>query len=223
MRKSILALGLAALVLVPTQRAQALIGVGLNVGRDGYSIAGTTYSGLFGVSGLEFTRNDMESPLGIGAYLFIDLIPVVDLDIGADLYLNTFDVSYDNPVTGQTLSEKFGWARTNMYFTVQRKLFKVPMFNLFAGGGLSFHAAVPLLDNTFIEEFLGSSSETFDVAKLEDEIITKTGVHFELGARFKPLLVPFAVNVKYRLSLVDGIAPGESSFSTLSLGFGFQL
>lgn len=224
MKKTLLVLGLAGTMLVPTQRALAIAGVGLNFGQDSYTIASETYSNLFlANSGIEFTRTEMDKPLGVGVYLFIDLIPVVDLDLGFNLFLNRFDVTYTNPVSGQSVSKEFGWGRTAGYLTVQRKLFKVPMFNVFAGGGLSFHAAVPLLDDEFMEDFLGDASAELKVEDLEDEVIQETGFHIELGARFKPLLVPFALNVKFRRTFVDGIAPGKSAFSTITLGFGFQL
>lgn len=224
MRKSLLVLGLAGAMLIPTQRALAIAGVGLNFGQDSYTVASATYSNLFlANSGIEFTRTEMAKPIGVDVYLFIDLIPVIDLDLGISFYGNKFDVTYDNPVTGQTLSKEAAWARTAGYLTVQRKLFKVPMFNVFAGAGLSFHASVPLMDKEFMEDFLGDANATLKVDDLVDEVSEATGFHIELGARFKPLLIPFALNVKFRRTFVDGIAPGESAFSTISLGLGFQL
>lgn len=224
MKKILLVLGLAGAMLIPTQQAQAIIGFGLNLGQDSYTFESQTYYDLFlDNSGINFTRQEMAKPIGGGFYLFIDIIPVVDLELGGNIFFNKFDVTYVNPTTEQDLSEEFGWARTTGYLTVQRKLFKVPMFNVFAGGGLSFHATVPVLDKVFMEDFIGGVDETLDIAKLKDEIISKTGFHIEFGARFKPVLIPFAVNVKYRLAFVEGIVPGEKSFSTISAGFGFQL
>jgi|GEM_PF-5665417 len=224
MKKTLLVLGLAGAMLIPTQQAQAIIGFGLNLGQDSYTFESQTYTDLFlANSGVNFTRQEMAKPIGGGFYLFIDIIPVVDLELGGNIFLNKFDVTYVNPITEQDLSEEFGWARTAGYFTIQRKLFKVPMFNVFAGGGLSFHATIPVLDKEFMEDFLGDVDAELDITDLEDEIISKTGFHVELGARFKPLLIPFALYVKYRLAFVEGIVPGEKSFSTISAGFGFQL
>ncbi len=224
MKKTLLVLGLAGTMLVPTQQAQAIIGVGLNLGQDSYTFESQTYTDLFLTnSGVNFTRQEMAKPIGGGLYLFIDLIPIVDLELGGNIFFNKFDVTYLNPTTKQDLSEEFGWARTAGYFTIQRKLFKVPMFNVFAGGGLSFHATVPLLDKEFLEKFLGNVNATLDIADLEKEVISKTGFHIEFGARFKPILIPFAVNVKFRQTFVEGIVPDKSSFSTLTLGFGFQI
>ena len=224
MKKTFLVLGLAGAVLIPNQTEQAIIGLGLTLGQDSYTFESQTYMDLFlDDSGINFTRQEMAKPIGGGFYLFIDAIPVVDLELGGNIFFNKFDITYVNPTTEQDLSEEFGWARTAGYLTVQRKLFKVPMFNVFAGGGLSFHATVPVLDKEFMEDFIGGVDETLDITKLEDEIISKTGFHIEFGARFKPILIPFAVNVKYRLAFVEGIVPGEKSFSTISAGFGFQL
>ncbi|MEE9161953.1 MAG: hypothetical protein V3U35_03190 [Candidatus Neomarinimicrobiota bacterium] len=221
MKKTLLALGAAGLLLVPTQRAQAIIGFGITGGQDSYSFAGAEYTDMFiAGSGITFTRAEMASPIGGGVYLFIDLIPIIDIEAGANIFFNTFDVTYDKPIGYE---EKLGWARTAVYLTIQRKLFKVPMFNLFAGAGLGFHATIPVLDKEFMEEFLGDADATLDVADLEDEIIQATGFHVEVGARFKPILIPFAINVKFRQTFVEGIVPGESSFSTISVGLGFQI
>ena len=224
MKKTFLVLGLAGAVLIPTQPAQAIIGLGLNLGQDSYTFESQTYTDLFlANSGVNFTRQEMAKPIGVGFYLFIDAIPVVDLELGGNIFFNRFDVTYVNPTTEQDISEVFGWARTAAHLTIQRKLFKVPMFNVFAGGGLSLHATVPVLDKKFMEDFIGSVDRILIIGKLEDETISKTGFHIEFGARFKPVLVPFAVNVKYRLAFVEGIVPDKKSFSTISAGFGFQL
>ena len=225
MKKTVLALAVAGLMLVPTQRAHALIGFGLTVGQDGYSFDSATYTDLFlPTSGITLTRAEMASPIGGGVYLFVDLFPFVDLEAGANLFLNTFEVSIDNPISGQLgYSEELGWVRTAGYLTIQRKLFKVPMFNIFAGAGLAFHATIPILDKAFAEEFLGDVNATLEVDDLADEVLQSTGFHVEVGARFKPLLIPFAVNVKFRQSFVKDIVPDASSFSTITVGFGFQI
>ncbi len=225
MKKTVLALAVAGLMLVPTQRAHALIGFGLTVGQDGYSFDSATYNNLFlPTSGVTLTRTEMASPIGGGVYLFVDLFPFVDLEAGANLFLNTFDVGIDNPISKQLLEPtELSWARTAGYLTIQRKLFKVPMFNIFAGAGLAFHLTIPILDQDFVEEFLVDETAPLKVDDLADEVLQSTGFHIEVGARFKPLLIPFAVNVKFRQSFVKDIVPDASSFSTITVGFGFQI
>ncbi|MBA7642363.1 MAG: hypothetical protein GH143_08635 [Calditrichaeota bacterium] len=61
MKKTLLALGLAGAVLIPTQPAQAIIGFGLHVGMDGYTITGETYSHLF-------FDNEFNPPVFIAGY-----------------------------------------------------------------------------------------------------------------------------------------------------------
>lgn len=225
MKKTVLALAAAGLMLVPTQRAHALIGFGLNAGQDAYSFDSAEYTDLFFAgSGITLSRTPMDSPIGGGVYLFIDLFPFIDLEAGANLFLNTFDVSIENPISGQLgYSEQLGWVRAAGYLTIQRKLFKVPMFNIFAGAGLAFHATIPILDQDFVEEFLVDETATLKVDDLANEVLESTGFHIEVGARFKPLLIPFAINVKFRQSFVKDIVPDASSFSTITVGFGFQI
>ena len=165
----------------------------------------------------------MDKPLGVAFYLFIDAIPFVDLEAGFDLYGNKFDITYVNPTTLQDDTEEFGWGRAGGYVSIQRKLFKVPMFNVYAGGGISGYATIPPLDDKLMEKVVGSPTGTFKVKALEDEVVTNSGFHVEVGARFKPLLIPFAVNVKFRQSFVKDIVPDASSFSTITLGLGFQI
>ncbi len=97
------------------------------------------------------------------------------------------------------------------------------MFNVYSGAGVSFHATIPVMDKDFMQSFLGDENKKLDVSLLADEIIDATGFHVEVGARFKPILIPFAVNVKFRQTFVDGIVPDKSSFSTITLGLGFQI
>ena len=65
MKKTLLVLGLAGAMLIPTQRALAIAGIGLNFGQDSYTIASETYSNLFlANSGIGFTRTEMDKPIG---------------------------------------------------------------------------------------------------------------------------------------------------------------
>lgn len=226
MKKTILALGLAGAMLIPTRQAQAIIGFGLHLGRDGYSVAEETYDHLFGISGIDLVREEMSNPIGIGAYLYIDAIPIVDLEAGFDLYGNTYKFSFENPVTDQSLEEQVAWARTAGWLSVQRNLFKLPTLKFYLGGGLNFNAAAPLANKENVVEFLGSSAISLDPEELidflKDKIETKTGFHAELGLRIKPPLIPLSVHVRYRKTFVEGVVPGESSFSTIMIGGGIQ-
>ena len=207
MKRIILFVALVGAVLLPTQSAKAIIGFGINAGQDSYAISGETYSNLFSVSGINLVREDMAKPIGIGAYVYLDIIPVVDLELGFDLYGNKYNYTFNNPVTGDQIDEELAWVRTTTWVSVQKPLFKLPMIKLYAGGGLNFNASAPIVTKSFMEEFLGNASATLDPEDLIDEIATNTGFHAEVGLRIKPILVPFSIHARYRQTFVEGIVP----------------
>ena len=223
MKKAVLAIGLAAALLVPTQRAQAIIGLGLHAGQDRYTVPGNVYSNLFGIPGISLEREDFESPIGIGGYLLIDFIPIIDLELGFDLYGQRYNFTYTNSITGDSEPQDFAWVRTAGYFSIQKPIIKLPMLKLYVGGGLNFNASLPIVDRDFIMEFLENENTTLDLDALLDASASNQGLHIEVGLRFKPLFIPFAINVKFRRTFVEGIIPGEDAFSTISAGIGFQI
>ncbi len=222
MKRIILFVALVGAVLLPTQSAKAILGLGINVGQDSYALSGETYSNLFGVSGINLVREDMAKPLGIGAYLYLDIIPIVDLELGFDLYGNTYNYTFDNPVSGDQIEEDLAWVRSTTWVSVQKTLFKLPMIKLYAGGGLNFNASAPIVTQEFMEDFLGSQDATLDPEDLLDEIAMETGFHAEVGLRIKPVLVPFSIHARYRQTFVEGIVPGENTFSTIMIGGGIK-
>ncbi|MFB0515950.1 MAG: hypothetical protein ACETWG_05025 [Candidatus Neomarinimicrobiota bacterium] len=223
MKKTLLALGLVLALLVPSQRAMALIGFGLNAGQDSYSISGESYTNLFGISGITLTREDFDKPFGIGGYLFIDAIPIIDVEVGFDLYGRDYTFTYVNDLTGDSEPQDFAWLRTTGYLSIQKNVFKLPVIKFYVGGGLNFNASLPIVDKDFIEEFLGDENTALDIDDLLEASESNSGVHFELGARMKPPLIPIALNVRFRQTMVEGIVPGKKAFATISAGIGFQL
>ena len=225
MKKTVLALATAGLMLVPTQRAQAIIGFGIHAGQDGYTVAGQDYLSLFGVPGVDLVRAEVGNPIGVGAYLYIDFIPIIDLEAGIDIYGNTYQFTLTNPLFDD-VTEDFAWLRTTTWVSVQRKVFGIPMFKLYVGGGLSVSASTPLVDEDFVVEFLGNSNVDLEpetlLTFLEDNIEPQTGFHVEPRLRFKPLLIPLTIHARYRITLGEGVVPGESSFATIMIGAGIQ-
>ena len=223
MKKILLVLGLAGAMLIPTQQAQAIIGFGLNAGQDSYTVTGKLYDNLFGIPAISLERSDFEKPIGIGGYLFIDFIPIIDIDVGFDLYGQKYTITYVNDITGDLEPQDFAWLRTVGYISLQKAILKLPVLKVYAGGGLNFNASLPIVDKDFIVDFLGDENTPLSIDDLLDASESNNGFHIEVGARLKPPLIPFALNVKFRQTFVEGIVPEKKSFSTISAGFGFQL
>ena len=63
-----------------------------------------------------------------------------------------------------------------------------------------------------------------DIDYIKDELaVSTTGGHLEVGAHFKPPIIPFSLNANARYNLVKDLVPGEDGFLTLSVGLAFAI
>jgi hypothetical protein len=130
------------------------------------------------------------------------------------------------------------FARVSGDAAVLYPFLKIPLLKLYAGGGLSYIAATPVLNNSFAKaaitkadqegEIDAETADADDIADvltgaLKDEGMA-TGVAFfvQAGARVKPPIIPLAVyaNAKYGFGgpSVSGVSGGPGL--TLELGGG---
>ena len=85
-----------------------------------------------------FTYNEFKNPISVGGYLYIDALPVVDLDLELNFKFIPYDFTFNNNF--QSLDETFGWLSSSIYTTVQKELVKktipfIAKVKVFAGGG----------------------------------------------------------------------------------------
>ena len=83
----------------------AIAGFGLHLDRSMYSVAETTSQLLVdNPAGGEqltvgnFTHHGFDNGFGIGGYLYIDAIPVIDIDLEGNLLVSPYDFSFKNNV-----------------------------------------------------------------------------------------------------------------------------
>ena len=75
----------------------------------------------------QIDRFGFENAYGIGGYLYIDMIPFLDLDVEVNGMGNVYDFSFKNDamdlanVEPDTLG--FAWVSGNMYLTIQKSIF----------------------------------------------------------------------------------------------------
>ena len=103
----------------------AIAGFGLNLNQSMFSIDKSTSPLLIdnpaGGDPLNvgsFTQNSFNNGYGIGGYLYIDAIPVVDIDIEGSIIGSLYDFSFANAV--DTVNQQFGWADASGYITLQK-------------------------------------------------------------------------------------------------------
>ena len=222
-------------ILIITSQVFAIAGFGLHLDRSMYSVAETTTPLIAGGSEVaSITHHGFDNGFGIGGYLYVDAIPMVDLDIEAIMLLSPYEFSFSNQTQGSAINnQKFGWADFSGYFTLQKKLFKfsIPLLaktKLTAGAGINLHSSIPMISQDMMESVMGAgnlgsgSLDTDELIKyLKDNKVSDTGFHIQTGLQFKLLMLDSFLY--YRQVFADNVIPSAKGFGSLNLrlGMGF--
>ncbi len=233
MKSKILTLILIGLLAVPMSSSFGFIGFGL----QGLSEMGSADAGSYtqgsGLTEVTMTRDGFDGVIGGGGYLYLDFIPLIDLDFDFQVAAAEYDFRFANAM-GVMDDTPFGWARVSGYLTARKNLLKfgVPILGgikLQAGGGLNFHASTPLASIDMIEELLGGdliNGSTDDLeANLKDYLkenkIDASGLHFQAGVQIKLLVLD--TFVFYRYTMAKDVYADQDGFGSLNIrvGMGF--
>lgn len=209
----------------------AIGGFGLQIGQSSFSFAES--SPASGIPGVTLTNNSFDGAYVIGGYLYIDAIPFIDFEVDANVRGNKYDINFEN-IAGTMEPIHFGWASTDVYYTLRKKVFglSIPFLagaKLHAGGGYNTHVTTPLADIEIITELLGGDLSDGDPSALEDILvdylkentIEASGFHFQAGLQFKLLMLDTFLN--YRYTIVDDFIPDAGGFGSLNLRIGFGI
>ena len=213
----------------------AIAGFGLHLDRSMYSVAETTTPLMVGDSEVgSITHHGIDNGFGIGGYLYVDAIPMVDLDIEAIILLSPYEFSFSNQIPGSAINnQKFSWGDFSTYFTLKKKLYKfsIPLLaktKLTAGAGINLHSSIPMISQDMMESVMGAGnleSGTLDTDKLisylKDNKVSSTGFHVQTGLQFKILMLDSFLY--YRQVFADNVIPDAKGFGSLNLrlGMGF--
>jgi len=219
-------------ILFITSQAFAIAGFGLHLDRSMYSVVETTTpltSG--GTTVASITHHGFDNGLGIGGYLYVDAIPMVDVDIEAVMLLSSYEFSFSNQIPGSAINnQKFGWADFSGYFTLQKKLlkFSIPLLaktKLTAGIGANSHSSIPMISQNMMKSVMGAGnfgSGTLNtdelISYLKDNKVSSIGFHIQTGLQFKILMLDSFLY--YRQVFADNVIPNAKGFGSLNLRFG---
>lgn len=180
-----------------------------------------------------------DNAYGGGFYLYIDAIPVIDLEINGETALNIHETKFSAPDLGINFEGNLPWARTSLYVTARKKVvgLSIPFLakaRLFAGGGMNMHKVTPeytldLLLDAFEEEDLGAifekingDNKTAELTKFGSHVAENmnsvTGAHVQAGLNAKLLMLDLFVNARY--TIAKDVIPGKMGFPSLWVGLG---
>ena len=222
------------ITMVMTTPLFALFGFGANINVDkvmyeGYTATGSGNSLNYSVTGESFTNAG-----GLSLYLFLDFIPVVDLEANLELVGNRY--KFITKVGEAELANgEFPWGRISTYLTVRKKLVgaKIPFLakaQIYAGGGINSHSVSPRLDVDFftnafdIDDIPLSLSQDFsntETLKIFTDYVGKkttkhSGIHLQAGSQIKLLFLNMFINGRY--TFAKDVIPDTNGFFSMNAG-----
>ena len=221
-------------LFIITSQVFAIAGFGISANQSLFNVDENT-SDLMLSNGSKvgsFSSSKYSNGYGLGGYLYIDVIPFIDIDIEGNSIISKYDFSFANPV--DTLKKQIITGALSGYITAQKKLFKlsIPLLakvKLTAGAGINFNISPPVIDQTMLESIIPTGSDvsngTVDTKALIEYIgdnkNSSTGFHIQTGLQFKILMLDSFLY--YRQVFADNVIPNTKGFGSLNLrlGMGF--
>ena len=220
-------------IFILSSQVFAIAGFGLQVGQSTFSVKES--SPTISVPGVQLINGAFDNAYNVGGYLYLDVIPVIDLEVDFNLQGNKYDIDFSNPV-GIMDPINFGWVSSDVYFTVRKKIIGlgIPFLakaKLFAGGGYNTHLSTPVANEGMITDLCDGDLESCNVTSLDktleeymtdkDNYITSSGFHLQGGLQFKILMIDSFLF--YRHVIADDVIPDAKGFGSLNLrlGMGF--
>ena len=221
------------LTVLPFNSASALVGFGLQLGQGMFSVDESTP--ITGTELITLKNGAFDNSFNFGAYLYVDAIPFIDLEVDINASFNGYDIDFENAF-GPMPTIPFGWLSTNTYFTARKEIvgFSIPLLaatKVHAGGGINTHMTTPIANVDMVTELLGGDLLNADPSALDQNLedyltnevnyLESTGIHVQAGLQFKILMLDSFLN--YRFTIAKDVVPGSKGFGALNLrgGLGF--
>jgi len=176
---------------------------------------------------------------GFGFLLYIDAIPVVDLEADIEFIGNTYKFT---PYTalGDLTTGEMPWGRVSLYLTVKKEILglSIPLLakaQLYGGLGYNNHTVLPVMSLDMFKTAFNTAdietaltedfSSTDVVTKLSNYMLDNadkiSGFHLQAGLRGKLLMLNAFVNARY--TMAKDVIPGKSGYPSLWVGLAFGI
>jgi hypothetical protein len=192
---------------------------------------------------------------GIGTKFWIDFLPFIDVEATTNIQVGYYDMAFivddgnGSPDTTEVDPEfniplaqsKPFYGRLSGDVAVLYPFFKIPLLKLYAGGGLSYIAATPVLNNSFAKDALTQAeaegsfeSDNANSAAIQEVLVDALkdeglqmglGFFVQAGAKVKPPIIPIALNANGKYGFggpsVKGVSGVPGFTAELGAAFAF--
>lgn len=171
------------------------------------------------------TRTEIGNPIGAGLDLTLTILPIIDLQISAEMVAQTYDIVYAPPaISGVSpiAEEQIPYGRLGVDATIIKPLISLPpvanTFKLYVGAGASMAFIAPIASEQLILDNISSATQEPDIVGYAEEQGTKIGFHALVGFTLKAPVIPgIRVQAKYYM-FGDVNDPDSGNFVTLQAG-----
>ncbi len=221
-------------IFILSSQVFAIAGFGLQVGQSTFSVKES--SPTINVQYVILKNGAFENPISVGGYLYLDIIPVVDLEVDFNFQGSKYDINFENDL-GKMPTLPFAWASADIFYTVRKKIIGIGIpflakAKLFAGGGYNTHMSTPLANETMLTNLCGDSGiANCDVTSLDktletymtdkDNYLSSSGFHLQGGLQFKILMLDSFLF--YRQVFDDKVIPDGKGYGSINLRLGMGL
>ena len=217
------------LSLIPWSSVLGVVGFGVQGGQSIFTVA----SSISSVDGANLTISEFANPFSGGGYLYIDAIPVIDLEAEFSISFKNYTFEFSN-LEGAIGPYDFGWADFSIYLSAGKKIvgIGIPLLakaKLFYGGGFNMHTVTPLMSMDLMKSALGGDltvdptnlSEDGLIDFLKENQVNSSGFHIQSGLQFKILMLD--TFLFYRHTFAKDVISRQDHFGSLNLrmGMGF--
>ena len=213
-----------------------IVGFGLNIIQDGAKLGGAVNIEGSGLASATVESFEMEaSPAGFGGYLFIDLAGWA-VEGEANFVPGLYDFEFKNTFNELPRTD-FGWFRASTAITLKKDVvdFSIPFLAKTAlsfGLGANTHSSTPRISVSMLMGLLDIEDPTdlvnaeFTPEALKDNLadyllenlIETSGIHAQLGLRFKLFIADAHINLRY--NMVEDVYDDSDSFAEIQFKVG---
>tara|TARA_B100001123_G_scaffold378482_1_gene446618 strand:- start:2335 stop:2979 length:645 start_codon:yes stop_codon:yes gene_type:complete len=206
------------LVLNTTSLYALFGGLGINFLQDQFKIP-EKKNEIFAGTGLGFNTTAVENPIGVGVFVYLTAIPKIDLEGGYSFSFGEYKYSY----AGQE-EIPFAIAKGTWHASLQYPFFSPPTFRMYMGLGANGTQWISVVDVNTLTELNDKGIDLNNEDELLDALLQDvSGYHIELGARFKPPVIPYSFNFNARYNFVKDFYTDIDNYLTLSMGLAFAI
>ena len=184
--------------------------------------------------------NPFNNTYGGGLFIYVDAIPIVDIEISREFAGNLHEAIFNAPILGEFTGD-LPWGRTSTYFTARKKIVGlsfpfIAKAKLYVGGGFNKHSVTPkysidlLMDAFPFEDNLaaifdlleGDSGAVKTFANhVTENMQSYSGFHLQAGLQAKLLIFSLFANARY--TIAKDVITDKIGFPSAWIGLGIGI